>query len=295
MSAPALDPQAYHLDLRPKVPQDGVALPAAQGLLAALTADPERANPVSVLQLGLGALQLGDRERLPLVAQVVAWVERTVDGRGLLAYRFPMPHTFPLDPPWHSALAQGEAVSLLVRSAQALDRPELLELAEQVAAPLLDPDSHLVAATPEGPVLQEYPTDPPAHVLNGWLIALWGVYDLAHAAASPTAHQAADAFAAGAAAVGERIDRYRTPLGWSLYDLYPHPLPNVASPFYHRLHVAQLRRQDELAPDPRLRALAAEWDRAAHAPLPLSFALARKVSFRLVRPRWRRLRSRTNP
>jgi heparosan-N-sulfate-glucuronate 5-epimerase len=287
LSAAALDPQAYHFDLRPKAT-------AGRRLLVALTADPRRANPVSIVQLGLGALQLGDTEHLPLVADVVSWLERAADEHGLLAYRFPMPHTYALDPPWHSALAQGEAVSLLVRAALALDRPELIELAECVAVPLLDPDSHLVAATPEGPVLQEYPTDPPAHVLNGWLIALWGLYDLGQsAAATPVARQAAAAFAAGSAAVAERIDRYRTPLDWSLYDLYPHPLPNVASPFYHRLHVELLRRQDELAPEPRLRELAGEWDRAAHRPLPLSFALSRKLAFRSVRPRWHRLRPRT--
>jgi heparosan-N-sulfate-glucuronate 5-epimerase len=286
MSAVTLDPHAYHIDLRHK------AGPAADAELEALTADPLRANPVSIVQLGLGALQLRDPDELPLVAAVVAWVERTADERGLLAYRFPMPHTFPLDPPWYSALAQGEAVSLLVRAAPALERPDLLELAGRVAAPLLDPESDLVVATPQGPVLQEYPTDPPAHVLNGWLLALWGLHDLSQASASTEAADAAAAFAAGAAAVAERIDRYRTPVGWSLYDLYPHPLPNVASPFYHRLHVAQLRRQDELASDPRLRAIADEWERAAGVPGPRAAALVRKAAFRLVRPRGRRVRPR---
>lgn len=290
MSAPALDPLAYHLDLRSKATEGGDGPQAAQNLVAALTADPNRANPVSIVQLGLGALQVGDPELLPAVADVVAWLERTADERGLLAYRFPMPHTFALEPPWYSALAQGEAVSLLVRAAQVLGRPELLEFAERVASPLLDPDSELVAETPDGPVLQEYPTEPPAHVLNGWLLALWGLYDLAHASTGALAGHAGDAFVAGAAAVAERIERYCTPVGWSLYDLYPHPLPNVASPFYHQLHVAQLRRQNELAPDPRLAVLADEWDRAAHAVLPRSIAVSRKLAFRVVRPRWRRLR-----
>lgn len=287
MSALSLDPHTYHVDLREKVTN---ATGAAE--LTALTADPRRANPVSILQLGLGALQLRDEERLPLVAGVAAWTERTMDERGLLPYRFPMPHTFALEPPWHSALAQGEAVSFLLRAAQALERPDLVEPAERAAEPLLDPGSELVVTTPEGPVLQEYPTDPPAHVLNGWLFALWGLYDLAHhpAAESETAGRADAAFAAGADALGARIDRYRTPLGWSLYDLYPHPLPNVASPFYHRLHVTQLRRQHELAPDPRLEAVAEEWGRAASAPLSRSLALARKVAFRAVRPRWHRVR-----
>ena len=87
----------------------------------------------------------------------------------------------------------------------------------------------------------------------------------------------------------DRVDGRAKVTGHARYAA-EHPLPNVAGPFYHRLHVAQLRRQDELAPDPRLRAIAAERDRAAHAPLPFSFALSRKAAFRLVRPRWRRLR-----
>lgn len=292
MSTVSLDPHAYHIDLRDKVTTSAATPAAAADVLAELTSDPDRANPVSILQFGLGALQLRDPAFVPLVADVVAWVERTMDERGLLAYRFPMPHTFPLDAPWCSALAQGEAVSLLLRAATVLERPELVESAERAAGSLLDSDAGLVATTPEGPVLQEYPTDPPSHVLNGWLLALWGLRDLGCApeADPDTAQRARDAFAAGAAALAERIDRYRTPLGWSLYDLYPHPLPNVASPFYHRLHVTQLRRQDELAPDARLRAVAEEWGRAAAATAPRSLAVARKLAFRIVRPRRRRIR-----
>jgi hypothetical protein len=292
MSTVSLDPHAYHIDLRDKVTKSGATPAAASAGLSELTSDPDRANPVSILQFGLGALQLRDPDFVPLVADVVAWVERTMDGRGLLAYRFPMPHTFPLDAPWYSALAQGEAVSLLLRAATVLERPELVAPAERAAGSLLDPGAGLVATTPEGPVLQEYPTDPPSHVLNGWLIALWGLHDLGCApdADPDTAQRARDAFAAGAAAVAARIDRYRTPVGWSLYDLYPHPLPNVASPFYHRLHVTQLRRQDELAPDARLREVAEEWGSAAAAPVPRSLAVARKLAFRAVRPRRRRIR-----
>jgi hypothetical protein len=271
------DPSAYHFDLREKAgprPEDGVAR------FRALAADPARANPVSIVQLGLGSLQLRDPARLPLVAEVVAWVEARTDRDGLLPYRFPMPHTYPLAPPWHSALAQGEAASLAVRAAAALARPELLALARRLAAPLLDPASPLVVETPEGPVLQEYPTRPPAHVLNGWIASLWGLHDAGER----------DAFAAGAAAVAARIDRYRTPLGWSRYDLYPHPLVNVASPSYHRLHVGHLRALHALAPDPRLAAAADDWARAARNPVALAFALGRKVAFRVVLPRSRPVR-----
>jgi hypothetical protein len=202
-----------------------------------------------------------------------------------------MPHTFPLNPPWYSSLAQGEAISFLVRAARVLDRSELFELAARTARPLLDLDSPLVALTPEGPVLQEYPTEPPSHVLNGWIFSLWGLYDLSRWGVSPdrTLTEAAEAFVSGAAALAARIARYRTAVNWSLYDLYPHPLPNVASPFYHRLHVEQLRRQQELHPDPRIAALALEWGRAAAAPAALAVAFARKAAFRVSRPRWHRV------
>jgi predicted amino acid-binding ACT domain protein len=41
---------------------------------------------------------------------------------------------------------------------------------------------------------------------------------------------------------------------WSLYDLYPHPVPNVASSFYHLLHIHQL--EELSASHPRLPAFA---------------------------------------
>lgn len=293
----SFDPYGYHLDLRHKA--DDPRSPAGDdAFFERLASDPRRTNPVSVIQAGLGTLQSRDPERLPFVARVVDWIEATVDDDGLLPYRFAMPHTFPLDPPWYSALAQGEAVSLVVRAAGLLGRDRLFALADRLAEPLVDPASALVVATPEGPVLQEYPTDPPSHVLNGWLFALWGLYDLS-VAPRPGAHtsagRAAEAFAEGSAALAARIHEYRAGFGWSLYDLFPHPLPNVASPFYHRLHLVQLRRQQELSPDPRLAAIVTEWGAAADARLSCAVALARKVAFRAVRPRWRRIRPEKSP
>jgi heparosan-N-sulfate-glucuronate 5-epimerase len=41
------------------------------------------------------------------------------------------------------------------------------------------------------------------------------------------------------------LDQYD--LGWwSRYSLYPHPLPDAAKPFYHRLHVVQLQVLEKL-------------------------------------------------
>lgn len=293
-SCPELDPHAYHFDLRAKPLAVGTTLDERLTYLEQITADPTLTNPVTVIQLALGALQLRDPEQLPLVVAAVDWLERTADDRGLLAYRFPMPHTFPLEAPWYSSLAQGEAGSLLVRAAQVLGRRELFELADRVLEPLVGTEPPLVVLTGEGPVLQEYPTDPPAHVLNGWITSLFGLYDVAHAPrdANGAAPKAADAFDSGAATLAARLRLYRTPVGWSLYDLYPHPLANTASPAYHRLHIAQLRALYSLTKLEHLALTADRWERSLRNPAALSLGVARKVAFRMVRPRARRAWSR---
>ena len=294
-----MDPFAYHFDLRPKPLGAGVDLDGRLAYLERATADPSQTNPVTVVQLALGALQLRDPAQLPLVAAAVEWLERTADERGLLAYRFPMPHTFPLEAPWYSSLAQGEAGSLLVRAAQVLGRRELFDLADLVVEPLLGTEPPLVALTAEGPVLQEYPTDPPAHVLNGWITSLFGLYDVAHAPRDATApvRRASEAFDAGTATLASRLQLYRTPFGWSRYDLYPHPLANTASPAYHRLHVAQLRALHALAAYEPFASTADDWERSLRNPAALFLGVARKVAFRVVRPRARRvtLRPSTSP
>lgn len=289
-----MDPHAFHFDLRAKPLDAGADLDERLAYLERITADPRNTNPVDVIQLALGTLQLRDPEQLPLVVAVVDWLERYTVESGLLPYRFPMRHTFPLDAPWYSSLAQGEAASLLVRAAQILGRAQLFELADRVAGPLLDPESPLVVTTPQGPVLEEYPTAPPSLVLNGWITSLFGLSDLASAPrrGTATSRQAAAAFDAGTVTLAARLHLYRTLLGWSRYDLYPHPLTNTASLAYHRLHIDQLRALYSLTRVEAFATTADDWERSLASPPALFVGLTRKVAFRLVRPRSHRVRPR---
>jgi heparosan-N-sulfate-glucuronate 5-epimerase len=72
---------------------------------------------------------------------------------------------------------------------------------------------------------------------------------------------------------------------WSRYDLFPHPVLNVASSFYHNLHINQLRAMNRLAPRPALAATADRWALNAASAAARRHALARKVLFRIVVPR----------
>lgn len=246
----------------------------------------ERTMPVALLQLGLGAWQRvaqGDGSWLHLVRMIADWAAVDMDARGRYAHYMPMPHTYEIQPPWYSSMAQGQAASLLVRAAGTLDREDLHEHARRSIQPLVDPAFGLVTQTDEGPVLQEYPSNPPAHVLNGWIWSLWGLHDVA--CVDGTGSPAHAAFGEGVDALVARLPLYDTARGWSRYDLYPHPVVNVASPFYHRLAIEQLRAMHRLAPREELLQVAERWEAGLARRSTRMTAVARKVGFRMLKPR----------
>ena len=282
------DPESgYYNDLRVELGTDDPT--QARRRLRALVADRKLANPISVAQLALGAWQMREEHEawLGVFTEGATRLAAMLEDDGGLPYLFAMPHTYTIRPPWYSAMAQGEAASVFVRAALSLKDDSFAHAAARAIAPLLEEHSPVVERTDEGPVLEEYPTQPPSHVLNGWIFALWGLYDVTMLAerAGRAAPEARRAFLASTSALVRRIDLYDAGLGWSRYDLYPHRLVNVASPFYHYLHVALLNATADLTGEEALREKAVTWDRAARR-LPLKVAaVGRKAAFRLVYPR----------
>lgn len=291
--APGAVASGYHMDLRAVAGSYGPPR-EAEAWLDLLVARREHVMPVTVLQLGLGAWQRSidpddaDRAGWSRMARLVGdWAAVDMDGHGRFIHHQPMPHTYRIPAPWHSAMAQGLGVSMLVRHG-------LAEHAERAAASLLDPEFGLVTSGDHGPILQEYPAEPRPNVLNGWMWGLYGLYDLAHATADvdqALREQAAIAFEQGVAALAAELPGYETGSGWSTYDRYPHPIANIASPFYHRLHVDMLRALARIAPfehvAAELGATSDRWEEALSRPMVRAGAVARKVGFRLVRPRRR--------
>jgi hypothetical protein len=278
------DPDSgYYNDLTIKATDSGSPRGCAE-LALRLTHERRRANPVTIAQLGLGAWQLSlqDPTWLDAVDVVVRWIERELEPDGTIPYHFDMPHTFQLAAPWPSAMAQGEAASLLVRASGSLGRPEVRDLARRAIEPLLRSGSRLVSSTRDGPVLQEYPTTPPAHVLNGWIFGLWGLYDVG---ISQDDSSAMNAFTVGTETLAARLPLYSVRWSWSRYDLYPHRVVHVTSPFYHRLHVAQLRAMARITTDRSFSLVADEWEAGLRNPVAFGVALIRKLSFRALVPR----------
>lgn len=292
--APGVVRSGYHMDLRGVAGSYGPP-DEADAWIDLLVARREHVLPVSMLQLGLGAWQRGidqddsDRGGWMAIAQRIAdWAAVDMDGHGRFAHRQPMPHTYRIDAPWYSAMAQGLGISLLARAGEADD-------AARAARSLLDRTFGLVTDTSDGPILEEYPADPRPHVLNGWMWALLGLYDLAYCDGlddDDLRAAAADSWDSGVSSLVAHLPRYETGRGWSTYDLYPHPIANVASPFYHRLHVSMLRAVARVAPyvelAHELEDTAGRWERALARPGTRAVAVARKVGFRIVTPRHRR-------
>jgi hypothetical protein len=201
------------------------------------------------------------------------------------------PHTFRMRGPWVSAMAQGHGASLLARVYGETGRDEFAEASRRALAIYDVPTSAGGAMALLGgrPFPEEYPTDPPSHVLNGAIYALWGAYDVAVGLGDAEARSRWDELVDTLATNLHRWDlRY-----WSLYDLYPHPgISNAASPSYHELHISQLRALERLAPRPEIAATAARFEAYAARRRTKAAGFAHKVAFRLAVPRNERIAAR---
>lgn len=250
---------------------------------------------VVIVQWGLGC-----HERY-LDGQGEAWLAAAVSvGEHLLAeqvqdgpqaggwvHDFPYKHTYKVSPPWLSGMAQGEAASLLVRLYRLTDDERFADTALKALRPLRVPGSGggTEGRIDGGFLPEEYPTEPASHVLNGAIFGIWGCYDTAVGLGDPGARKLADE---GIATLAAALRRYDTG-SWSLYDLYPHPVRNVASPMYHRLHTDQLTAMARISTDPRFATTAARFERYSRSRLLVGHAFARKALFRLAVPRNQRL------
>ena len=198
-------------------------------------------------------------------------------------HRFPMPHTFPLRPPWLSGMAQGEGASLLVRIHAETGEDRYAEAAIRALRPFAFPvpAGGVRTILGDGPFFEEYPTEVPSLVLNGGVFALWGAYDVGVGLGSS---ESMEDYESGFAALAENLYRWDTG-HWSLYDLYPHPIPNIASSAYHALHIAQLKAMRLITPHPEIDATLERFERYRDSRLDNTRAFARKSAFRLLVPR----------
>jgi len=253
-------------------------------------------NPIAIAQYGLGNYNLfrrtADPSRRQKFFRVADWLrdhlEKNAHGLAVWNHHFNWEYRNTLQSPWYSALAQGQGISLLVRAHQESGDSRYLEAAQQAMASFHTPiaeggvafndDSSNDRSNDRGDLwFEEYIVSPPTHILNGFIWATWGVYDYFLATKDAEAEKL---FTRAVQTILRNLDRYD--LGfWSLYEQSGTRLPMVASPFYHQLHIVQLRIMHRLTGEAEFARVADRWQNYAQSRANRARALLYKTAFKL--------------
>lgn len=245
-------------------------------------------NPIAIAQWGLGNFNLLHRNN-DSVAQsnflkasdwLCEQLDRNSNGIPVWNHNFDWEYRCTLRAPWYSGLAQGQGISLLVRAHAETNDQRYLSSAERAFQSfLVSTDQGGVTFTDADGNLwfEEYLVSPPTHILNGFIWAAWGVYDYFVATGSL---QAKTLFEQSVKTLVSNLDHYD--LGfWSLYEQSGTRLPMIASPFYHRLHITQLRIMQRLTGEAAFGDCADRWHAYARSRSNRTRALCYKGAFKL--------------
>ncbi|XP_061078400.1 D-glucuronyl C5-epimerase B [Conger conger] len=169
-----------------------------------------------------------------------------------------------LEPGWYSAMAQGQAMSTLVRAYLLTRDPVYLNAALRATGPYrLPSEQHGVKAVfmNKHDWYEEYPTTPSSFVLNGFIYSLIGLYDLAETAGDKLGREAGVLFSRGMESLKAMLPLYDTGSG-TIYDLRHFMLgtaPNLARWDYHTTHINQLQLLASIDNAPVFRDFVKRW------------------------------------
>ena len=184
-----------------------------------------------VFQTGLGAydmfLETGEDKYIKMFGRCVDWAVENQDSMG----RWDSLSKIIPDEPF-SAMIQGEGTSLLLRAYKHFGNQQYFDAAKKSVDFMLLPIAEGGTSLYDGEdlFLAEYPKQP--IVLNGWIFAMWGLYDLV---LTDKDSRYAKLYNRTYKTMEKHLPRFSTSY-WSKYCLGN----RITSPFYHRLHIAQL-------------------------------------------------------
>jgi len=245
-------------------------------------------NPIAIAQWGLGNYnafcRTGSAEPKNKFLLAGEWLRSQLKpnshGVWVWNHNFNWEYRTPLIAPWYSGLAQGQGISLLVRAWQATEEPRYLEAARHAFQSFCTPvaDGGVSFTDDDGDIwFEEYVVEPPTHILNGFIWAAWGVYDYFLATADATAKHL---FIRSVETLRKNLPSYD--LGfWSLYERSGTRLPMIASPFYHRLHIVQLRVMQRLTGEAIFSSCADRWESYEASLSKRTRAVCYKAAFKL--------------
>jgi heparosan-N-sulfate-glucuronate 5-epimerase len=246
-------------------------------------------NPIAIAQWGLAnynrSCERGEGARWQKTLKAADWLvanlEQNAHGLWVWNHHFDWDYRDPLRAPWYSGLAQGQGVSLLLRAHTRSEDEKYRRAADKAFIALTRPIAQggvIFEDDEKNLWIEEYLVDPPTHILNGFMWALWGVFDYWLACSDASAKVIFDR---GAETTVCNLARFDTGY-WSLYEQSGTHLKMLASPFYHQLHIVQLRVMTWLTGDPRFVEVAERWESYAHRRSNRTRALVEKSVFKLL-------------
>ncbi len=205
-------------------------------------------NPNAVAQYALGYYDLftdtGNPEYKETFLKQADWFVndlRVIEGGiGLWEYKFDFEYHKGLKAPWRSALAQGQGISVVLRAYLLTKDQKYLQTASKAFKSFehrINEPGGVTYSDDNGYTwFEEFIFTPPTHVLNGFIWALWGVYDYYLVTKN---QKAIRLFNEAVHTLEDNISKYDIGF-WTLYHLAPTKLKIVVSTYYQRLHTVQL-------------------------------------------------------
>jgi hypothetical protein len=245
-------------------------------------------NPIAIAQYGLGNFNLfkqrNDLSSLKKSVSVADWLvdNLTQNESGIWVWNhlFNWEYFKPLRAPWYSALAQGQGISALLRIYNETGETRYRDVADKAFQSLLTPVNEggvLYVDSEDLWWLEEYIVDPPTHIINGFMWALWGVYDYMKLTDDKSAEEL---WRQSLRTLRKNILKFDNGY-WSLYDLPKTGLSNVASFFYHSLHIVQLRIMAMLSGDMFFNKVADRWESFKERSFNRKRAMLHKAFFKI--------------
>lgn len=206
---------------------------------------------IAIFQYGLGAydlfLQSGSDDCLQKVYACADWaVSNQKSNGGWITFA----HENKELP--YSAMAQGEAISLLLRAYKVSQNEMYLTSAQKAVDFMLTPveKGGVTKYDGENVFLMEYLYLP--LVLNGWIFSIWGLYDYCKVVCDAKVKKVLDRTLVS---LKQKLPDFDIGY-WSKYE----ESKMIASPFYHKVHIAQLKVMFDLTGDEIFKVYAERWE-----------------------------------
>lgn len=204
-------------------------------------------NPLVIAQYGLAIYNQhidGRYDNLSKILKQVDWLvmNRKDSGGFCQWYYYYDNKTWGCKSPWRSAMAQGQALSLLVRAWNLTKNNTYLQVAHMTAKSMITPieEGGFLLIDKDGSYwLEEYMGEFVSHVLNGFIFSMWGLYDY-YLLTNDTIY--GNTLKKCLDTLKHNLARYEINLGffkWSWYSLKPRHLARIG---YHKIHIEQLRQ-----------------------------------------------------